>query len=246
MPRYSTTVPLLTIRNLTAGYGKLEVLREVSLSVEPGQFVALIGPNGSGKSTLIKSVMGLTDIFNGTVTFDDTSLVGLPPEAISRRGLAYVPQTHNVFTTMTIRENLQLGARKLKHTDVDGALRDVFELFPILKSRADQRAGRMSGGERQMLAISLAWLARPRIMLLDEPTAGLAPMLITEIFRQLRALCERGITLVVVEQNARSVLRVCDFGYVMREGQIAFQGTSDDILADTETARNYLGIAPKI
>lgn len=237
---------LLSISKLSAGYGKLEVLREVSLSVEPGQFVALIGPNGSGKSTLIKSVMGLTDIFGGTITFEDTPLVGLPTEAISRRGLGYVPQTHNVFTSMTIRENLQLAARRLKRTDVDGALGDVLELFPILKSRAEQRAGRMSGGERQMLAISLAWLARPRILLLDEPSAGLAPMLVAEIFRQLRALCERGITLVVVEQNARSVLRVCDFGYVLREGQIVFQGTSDAILADAETARNYLGIAPKI
>ncbi len=235
----------LTVHGLAAGYGKLVVLHDVSLAVEPGQFVALIGPNGSGKSTLIKSVFGLTDIFGGTITFEDRSLLGLSTEAISRRGLAYVPQTRNVFTTMTIRENLQIATRKLKRNEAEQALRDVVELFPILRERAQQRAGRMSGGERQMLAIALAWLARPRIMLLDEPSAGLAPILVTEIFRQLRALCERGVTLVVVEQNARSVLRVCDYGYVMREGQIVFQGKSSDILADEETAKNYLGVISK-
>jgi len=235
----------LTIHGLLAGYGKLVVLHDVSLAVEPGQFVALIGPNGSGKSTLIKSVFGLTDIFGGTIMFEDTLLIGLSTEAISRRGLAYVPQTRNVFTTMTIRENLQIATRKLKRNEAEQALRDVFELFPILRERAQQRAGRMSGGERQMLAIALAWLARPRIMLLDEPSAGLAPILVTEIFRQLRALCERGVTLVVVEQNARSVLRMCDYGYVMREGQIVFQGKSSDILADEDTAKNYLGVISK-
>lgn len=236
---------LLTLDKLSAGYGKLVVLREVTLAVEPGQFVALLGPNGSGKSTLIKSVFGLTDIFGGTVTFDGASLVGLTTEAISRRGLAYVPQTRNVFTTMTIRENLQLAARGLNHAEARRALADVFELFPILQERASQRAGQLSGGERQMLAIGLAWLTRPRLLLLDEPSAGLAPLLVTEIFRQLRALRERGVTLLVVEQNAQSVLRVCDFGWVLRAGQIVFQGTASDILADPDTARNYLGVAPR-
>jgi branched-chain amino acid transport system ATP-binding protein len=236
---------LLVVDRLSAGYGKLVVLHGASLDVDPGQFIALIGPNGSGKSTFIKSVFGLTDIFGGTIIFDKTPLVGLPAEAISRLGLAYVPQSRNVFTTMTIRENLQLAARRLTRVDAERALDDVFSLFAILRERAQQHAGQLSGGERQMLAIALAWLARPRLMLLDEPSAGLAPLLVTEIFRQLRGLCERGVTLVVVEQNARSVLRVCDYGYVMREGQIAFQGKSSDLLADEETAKNYLGVAPR-
>jgi ABC-type branched-subunit amino acid transport system ATPase component len=236
---------LLAIDRLSAGYGKLVVLREASLGVDPGQFIALIGPNGSGKSTFIKSVFGLTDIFGGTIIFEKTPLVGLPAEAISRLGLAYVPQSRNVFTTMTIRENLQLAARRLTRVDAERALDDVFSLFAILRERAHQQAGQLSGGERQMLAIALAWLARPRLMLLDEPSAGLAPLLVTEIFRRLRGLCERGVTLVVVEQNARSVLRACDYGYVMREGQIAFQGKSSDLLADEETAKNYLGVAPR-
>lgn len=234
---------MLTIDGLSAGYGKLVVLHEISLTVAAGQFVALLGPNGSGKSTLIKSVFGLTDIFGGTIKFEDRSLTRVPTEAISRKGIAYVPQRGNVFTTMTVRENLQLAARHLSHAEAQAAQGDAYERFPILRERAQQRAGQLSGGERQMLAITLAALARPRLMLLDEPSAGLAPILVTEIFSQLRQLCERGVTLLVVEQNARSLLRWCDYGYVMREGQIVFQGTSSAILADQETVKTYLGVS---
>jgi branched-chain amino acid transport system ATP-binding protein len=238
-------VSLLVIDQLSAGYGKLIVLHGVSLAVEPGQFVGLIGPNGSGKSTLVKSVFGLTNIFGGSITLEDLRpLVGLPTEAISRYGVAYVPQTQNVFTSMTIRENLLLAVRRLKNDRAEDALQEAFELFPILRERQRQRAGQLSGGERQMLAIALAWLPHPRLMLLDEPSAGLSPLLVKEIFRQLRALCQRGVTLLVVEQNARSLLRWCDYGYVLREGQIVFHGTSADILADEETAKNYLGVGP--
>ncbi len=239
-------MPELVIDQLSAGYGKLVVLHGLSLKVKPGEFVALVGPNGSGKSTLVKSIFGLTDIFGGTIRLGDTGLVGLSTEAISRLGLAYVPQTRNVFTTMTVRENVQLAARRSRGNEAEQALRDVFDMFPLLRERALQGAGRLSGGERQMLAIALGWLTRPQIILLDEPSAGLAPKLVTEIFRQLRALCDRGVTLVVVEQNARSILRVCDYGYVLREGQIVFQGTSSDILADQETAMTLLGVGPKL
>jgi branched-chain amino acid transport system ATP-binding protein len=235
---------LLSIDHLSAGYGKLVVLHEVSVTVESGQFVALIGPNGSGKSTLIKSVFGLTDIFGGAIVFDGVPLIGLSTEVISRRGLAYVPQTHNVFTSMTLRENLQLAVRHLDRAAASSALEQVFAMFPILSAREPQRAGQLSGGERQMLAIAMAWLPRPRLMMLDEPSAGLAPLVVTEIFKQLRKLCAAGTTLVVVEQNARSVLRVSDYGYVMREGQIVFQGTASAILSDEETAKNYLGVGP--
>jgi ABC-type branched-subunit amino acid transport system ATPase component len=145
---------------------------------------------------------------------------------------------------MTIHENLLLAGRHLKRDALERALSEVYEIFPILGERGSQRAGQLSGGERQMLAISIAFLPRPRLMLLDEPSAALAPVLVTQIFRTLRKLCERGITLVVVEQNARSLLRWCDYGYVLREGQIVFQGTAVDILADEETAKSYLGIGP--
>ncbi len=233
---------LLTMDQLSAGYGKLVVLPGVSLSVEPGQFVGVIGPNGSGKSTLIKSVFGLTTIFGGAITLEGVSLVGLPTEAIGRSGIAYVLQTRNVFTSLTIRENLLLAVRHLSRAEATEALARAFEWFPVLGERQAQRGGQLSGGQRQMLAIAMAWLTRPRLMLLDEPTAGLAPLLVNEILRQLRRLCEAGITLVVVEQNARSLLRYCDYGFVMREGQVVFQGTAAGLLADEDTAKNYLGV----
>ncbi len=237
---------LLTVEKLSAGYGKLVVLHEVNLTVEPRQFVTVLGPNGSGKSTLIKSIFGMTDRFGGEIEFEGTSLLGLPTEALSRRGLAYVPQKANVFTTMTIRENLSLAIRRLERAAAQTALGEAYELFPILKERQSQRAGQLSGGERQMLAVAMAWLARPRLMLLDEPSAGLSPLYVTNTFRLLRQLCENGITLVVVEQNARSVLRWCDYGYVLREGQMVFQGKAADILADEELAKDYMGLgAPK-
>lgn len=233
---------LLSINQLSAGYGKLEVLHGVNLTVEPGQFVAILGPNGSGKSTLVKSVYGLTRVFSGSITFENTPLVGLPTEKIGGYGLAYIPQRENVFTSLTIHDNLRLAVRKLNKSATEQSLAEVFKLFPILEQRQNQRGGRLSGGERQMLAIALGWLSGPRLMLLDEPSAGLSPLFVKEIFRVLRQLCESGLTLVVVEQNARSVLRWCDYAYVLREGQVAFQGTSTDILADEETVKGYLGV----
>ncbi len=235
---------LLAIDGLTAGYGKLTVLRDVNLAVEHRQFVAVLGPNGSGKSTLVKSVFGMTDISAGSIEMDGTSLIGSPTEAVGRHGIAYVPQRENIFTSLTVRENLLLAVRQLDNAEAEAALRDAFELFPILKERQAQRAGQLSGGERQMLAIAIGWLSRPRLMLLDEPSAGLAPKLVKDIFRLLRRLCDDGITLVVVEQNARSVLRWCDYAYILREGQIAFEGTAEEILADEETAKGYLGVGP--
>jgi len=235
---------LLTIDHVTAGYGKLEILHDLSLAVEPGQFVGVFGANGSGKSTLIKTVLGLTRLFSGTITLEDITLNGMPTEKIGAYGVAYVPQTQNVFTSMVIRENLLLAGRHAPAAELQRRLDEAFTMFPILHDRQGQRAGQLSGGERQMLAIAIAFVQHPRLMLLDEPSAALAPLLVTEIFRQLRRLGELGITLVVVEQNARSLLRWCDYGYVLREGQIVFQGSSAAILADEETAKSYLGVGP--
>jgi ABC-type branched-subunit amino acid transport system ATPase component len=233
---------LLSVEHLSAGYGKLQILHDLSLSVEAGQFVGVFGPNGSGKSTLIKSIFGLTRLFGGTIRLDGVTLNNVPTEKIGAYGVAYVPQTQNVFTAMTIRENLLLAGRHLSHGDLEHRLSEVFKTFPILRERQLQRAGQLSGGERQMLAISIAFVPRPRLMLLDEPSAALSPLLVKEIFKQLRRLCDQGITLVVVEQNARSLLQLCDYGYVLREGQIVFQGAAADILADEETAKSYLGV----
>jgi branched-chain amino acid transport system ATP-binding protein len=234
---------MLTIDHLTAGYGKLQILHELSLTVDAGQFVAILGPNGSGKSTLLKSIFGLTDYFGGDVQFQGQSLIGKATETIGKQGIAYVPQRQNVFASMTVRENLLLSLRHQPKAAAESALSEVRDLFPILADRQGQRAGQLSGGERQMLAIAIGWLARPKLMLLDEPSAGLSPLFVTEVFRTLQILCRSGITLVVVEQNARSVLRWCDHAFVLREGQVVFGGTSEEILNDEETIKGYLGVS---
>lgn len=233
---------MLAISDLTAGYGKLMILHDVTLDAPAGQFVAILGPNGSGKSTLLKSIVGLTAIEAGAIRFDGQAITGRRTETVRRLGLSYVPQRENVFKSMTVRENLLLAVRGLDKAGAATALDACYELFPVLKDRQGQRAGSMSGGERQMLAIALGWLAQPKLMLLDEPSAGLAPLFVTEVFRTLAALRDRGITLVVVEQNARSVLRWCDYAYLLRAGQVAFQGAAADLLADEETVKSYLGV----
>ena len=235
--------PVLAVRDLEAGYGKLTILHQVTLTVLPQQFTAILGPNGSGKSTLLKTIYGFTTVTGGAIDLLGESLLGVPSDQVGAHGLAYVPQRDNVFTSMTVRDNLRLAVRRLPKGDATHMLDEAYRLFPILAQRGDQRAGKLSGGERQMLAIALGWLARPRVMLLDEPSAGLSPLFVTEVFRTLRQLCdESGITMVVVEQNARSILRWCDYAYVLREGQVAFQGSADDILNDEETVKGYLGV----
>ena len=233
---------MIDVRNLTAGYGKLEILHDLSLRFGAEQFSAVLGPNGSGKSTLMKAIMGLNSIFGGSVQLAQQELIGLPTETISSLGIAYVPQRENIFDELTVLENLQLGARSLSRAKGDAALAELFELFPILGGRQIQRAGLLSGGEHQMLAIAIAWLSRPQIMLLDEPSAGLAPVVALEVFGVLQALAGAGITLIVVEQNARRILQFCDYVFVMREGQLAFQGTAAECLADEETIKWYLGV----
>ncbi len=234
--------PVLHTSSLSAGYGKLHILHDVSVDVQQGQYLAILGPNGSGKSTLLKSIFGLTTHFGGDIQFEGTSIVGKATEQIGGLGIAYVPQRENVFTSMTVRENLLLALRHLSRAEAEKALAAAYELFPILADRAAQGAGQLSGGERQMLAIAIGWLSRPRLMLLDEPSAGLSPLFVIEVFRTLRTLCEQGITLVVVEQNARSLLRWCDAAYILREGRVVFHGTSAQVLADEETIKGYLGM----
>ncbi len=233
---------MLSIHQLNAGYGKLQILHNIDFAVAPGQFVAILGPNGSGKSTLLKSIFGLTDHFAGRIDLAGVALAGLATEAIPAKGIAYVPQRQNVFASMTVNENLQLATRQQATDHAKAALNSVFDLFPILKDRKTQLAGKLSGGERQMLAIAIAWLAQPKLMLLDEPSAGLSPLFVTEVFRTLKKLNEQGIGLAVVEQNARSVLKFCDTVYVLREGEIVFQGAAAELVANEELAKGLLGI----
>lgn len=233
---------MLSINKLNAGYGKLQILRDVNFSVSPGQFVAILGPNGSGKSTLLKTIFGLTDRISGAIQLNGNSLANVATESLVGLGVAYVPQRQNIFSTMTVNENLHLAARRLASSAAKHSLATVYDLFPILSDRRSQQAGKMSGGERQMLAIAIAWLAQPKLMLLDEPSAGLAPIFVTEVFRTLKKLNDQGIGLAVVEQNARSVLKFCDEAYILREGEVVFHGAADTLLADEELAKSYLGI----
>ena len=233
---------MINVRDLTAGYGKLEILQGLSISFSAERFSAVLGPNGSGKSTLMKAIMGVNRIFSGSVSLAGRELVGLPTEAISSLGIAYVPQRENIFDELTVLENLQLGARRLPGHEREGALNELFALFPILSGRQSQGASLLSGGEHQMLAIAIAWLSRPRLMLLDEPSAGLAPAVAIELFGVLKQLAGQGITLIVVEQNARRILQYCDYAFVLREGQLAFQGSAEACLQDEETIKGYLGV----
>ncbi len=233
---------MLTITHLTAGYGKLQILHDINIQVPKGQFAGIIGPNGSGKSTLIKSIFGLTTVFNGQIELNGNDISGVTTEKLGGYGLAYVPQTRNVFTPLSVQENLQLALRRQSTAQARHRLDEAYMLFPILQQRHSQRAGQMSGGERQMLAIAIAWLSHPQLMLLDEPSAGLSPLFVTEVFRKLCQLCESGLTLIVVEQNARSLLRICDYAYVLREGKISLHNTATRLLQDEATVKSYLSI----
>ena len=231
----------LAVEGLNAGYGKLNVLRDLSLSFAAGQFTAILGPNGSGKSTLLRSIFGLADIFSGSITLDGNPITGLTGAEIVSLGLACVPQRNNVFDELSVGENLQLATRQLDRSETARALEAAGDLFPLVGKRREQPASQLSGGERQMLAIAMGWLSRPRLMLLDEPSAGLAPNLVNDVFRTLLQLKDQGLTLVVVEQNARSILRHCDEVIILREGRLAFAGSAEACLRDEETIKSLLG-----
>jgi ABC-type branched-subunit amino acid transport system ATPase component len=231
---------LLEIEDLRAGYGDHEVLRGVRLRVDPGEIVAIIGPNGAGKSTLLRTVAGLLAPRGGDVRFHGRRIGGAAPETIIGMGLCYVPQEANVFPSLSVDENLLIGgwASRVRRADLG---RQVMDLFPVLTERRRQRAGSLSGGERQMLAIAMALMVEPALLLLDEPSAGLAPALQRLIFERIRDINTRGLGIVLVEQNARESLRLCRRGYVMVMGQTRAEGPGQTLLDDPEIRRLYLG-----
>jgi ABC-type branched-subunit amino acid transport system ATPase component len=233
---------LLRAEEIHAGYGKLEILHGVSLEVRPQELVSVIGPNGAGKSTAFKTIIGLLQPKAGRVLFDAQDITGLPPYQVLRLGLAYVPQGRIVFPQMTVLENLEMGAYIEKdRARVREALERVYALFPILAERRHQKAGTMSGGEQQMVAIGRALMTTPKVILLDEPSLGLSPKFVTLIFEKLLEMKGAGYTLVVVEQNAAKALSVADRGYVLELGQNRFEGTGQALLNDPEVKRLYLG-----
>ena len=233
---------LLEVDNIHAGYGKLEILRGVSLRVEAGQVVSIIGPNGAGKSTVFKTLFGLLPVRQGHVRFAGEEVTNEVPADLLRRGITYVPQGRNVFPLMSVEQNLRLGAYiRPRSTALDGEIERVYEIFPMLRDARDKRAADLSGGQQQMLEMGRALLLGPRLMLLDEPTLGLAPLVFKEIFRIIEGLRRRGQTILMVEQNAAQALEISDYAYVLELGLNRFEGTGEAIRTDDRIRRLYLG-----
>jgi ABC-type branched-subunit amino acid transport system ATPase component len=236
---------VLSTEGLVAGYvPEVDILTDVSITVRDGEIVTVIGPNGAGKSTLIKSIFGLLPPRQGRVVLRGEDLTGLPPHSITRRGMSYVPQLDNVFQSLTVDENLEMGA--LESGKAKGRMAVMYELFPRLGERRTQDAGTMSGGERQMLAMARALMPEPEVLLLDEPSAGLAPAFVEAIFAKVEEINNHGVTIVMVEQNARRALSMSNRGYVLDLGQNRFEGPGKELLEDPKVAELYLGGTARI
>jgi branched-chain amino acid transport system ATP-binding protein len=237
------SAPILQIGNLDVAYGDQQVLWDLSLEVGEGEVVAVVGPNGAGKTTALLTVAGLLRPTKGSVTFKGTPIAGLAPHQIVDLGLVLVPEGRRLFGTMTVLENLLLGGYSPRgRSDRPARLAEMMDLFPVLAARRAQVAATLSGGEQQMLAIARAMMARPRLLLLDEPSLGLAPRLVRRVFSLVREIAEAGLTVVVVEQNAFQALEHADRAYVMNGGRIAASGPAADLLAQDEIRRTYVGI----
>jgi branched-chain amino acid transport system ATP-binding protein len=238
-------MPLLDVANLTVGYGSLGVLKNITITVAEGEIVTILGSNGAGKTTALRTVAGLLSPSAGRITFDQRDIVELPAHAISALGLALVPEGRQLFPQHTVLENLELGAfRRLRRglrNDFNNDLAWIFDLFPRLRERLAQSAGLLSGGEQQMVAIARALVGRPRLLLLDEPSLGLAPLLVQSIFDTFVKLRERGITILLVEQMATLALQVCDRAYVLESGVITLTGSRSEVAADPRVLEAYLG-----
>ena len=234
---------MLELKNLDAGYDFLQVLWDVSLNVNEGEFVALIGPNGAGKSTTLRTVSGLLHPKGGEVLFKGESINKLKAHEVSRMGISYVSEQLNLFTDMSVEENLILGAYAIHNTEEQQkTLNFVFELFPRLEERKKQLAGTMSGGERKMLAIARGMMSKPELMLVDEPSLGLQPSLVTEVFRSLQLLRDQGVTILLVEQNVNKTLEITERAYILEQGRIVMEGSSESMKENEHVRNAYLGI----
>ena len=235
-----SSLPTLEITDLFAGYGESEILKNINISVEPAQTVAIIGPNGAGKSTVIKAVLGLLNVTGGTINLNGQDIIGVAPDEAIRQGISYVPQTHNVFPNLSVLENLEMGAWTRK-TGIKERIDDMFTLFPDLQAKKSKVAGSLSGGQRQMVAMAKALMVNSKIMLLDEPTAGLSPKYQSEIFQTIKKINDNGVPILLVEQNAQQALEIADKGYVLVDGVNKVQGTGQELLGDSNVARMFLG-----
>ena len=231
---------ILEVKNLTSGYGETDILHDLSIKLEKKEVVSIIGPNGAGKSTLLKTIFGILTPRQGVVQLQDEEITGLSPDKIVRKGMSYVPQVDNVFPSLTIQENLEMGAF-VRTDDYRDRLHEMFDLFPLLKDRRNQRVGSLSGGQRQMVAMGRALMLDPKVLLLDEPSASLAPLLVEMIFEKIVDINKTGVALVVVEQNARETLKISHRGYVLATGRKVFEDTGKAILENEEVGKLYLG-----
>lgn len=232
--------PMLKVTDLRVNYGHIEALRGVSIEVQKGQIVSIIGANGAGKSTLLRTISGLVKPLGGKVEFEGEALPAKPSKIVAK-GVVHVPEGRKTFSGLTIRDNLLVGGYLYKGKDLEKDLEEQYSLFPILRERKDQFAGTLSGGEQQMLAVARGLMSRPKILLLDEPSMGLAPLIVNQIYDLIRQIRDRGITVLLVEQNARKALGICDYAYVLENGVINLSGTGDELLRSDAVRKAYLG-----
>ena len=226
---------------MTAGYGNgPDIINSCSINVNKGEIVAILGPNGAGKSTAMKAMLGLLNLKSGNILIDGNDISNLSPQDRVKRGISFVPQTRNVFSELTVKENLEVGAF-LSNDNIDDVIEDIFELFPILKEKASQVVGELSGGQRQQVALGRALMIQPSVLMLDEPTAGVSPIVMDELFQHIIKVKEKNVAIIMVEQNAKQALSISDRGYVLVTGENKFQGSGNELLKDPEVRRSFLG-----
>lgn len=234
------SAPFLIGDAMTGGYGAADILHGCTIAVERGSIAVIVGPNGAGKSTAMKAVFGMLPLRGGKVLLEGEEITALSPQDRVAKGMSFVPQTHNIFTSMTVEENLEMGAF-LRRDDIRPTMEQVYDLFPILREKRRQPAGELSGGQRQQVAVGRALMTRPKVLMLDEPTAGVSPIVMDELFDRIIEVARTGISILMVEQNARQALEIADKGYVLVQGANRFTGTGAELLADPEVRRTFLG-----
>lgn len=233
-------MPIIEVKNVVGGYGAVPILNGVNIAIEQSDIGVIVGPNGAGKSTTLKAIFGLLRITGGSVTFDGQEITNALPDKLVPMGLSFVPQEKNVFTSMTVEENLDMGAF-IRRDDYSDTLEEVYGMFPVLKEKRRQPAGELSGGQRQMVAMGRALMSKPRLLMLDEPSAGLSPKFVLEIFEKIVDVNKSGVGILMVEQNARQALAFASRGFVLAQGANRFTGTGAELIADPDVAKSFLG-----
>jgi len=230
----------LTGKNMTGGYGGADILTDCTISVNKGEIVVIVGPNGAGKSTVMKAMLGMIKLREGQILLENSNITNLSPQDRVSRGMAFVPQNKNVFTGMTVQENLEMGAH-LRKDNIDETIGQIYELFPVLRKKRKQLAGELSGGQRQQVAVGRAMMTKPTALMLDEPTAGVSPIVMDELFERIIEIKQTGVAVLIVEQNARQALSIADKGFVLVNGQNKISGTGIDLLSNQEVRKSFLG-----